>query len=92
MGVLRNPNNNVRREGGFMMDRKNLSRKEFLKMTAKGAVAAVAGGLLAEEVSAVESLMGPHMYDEPAIGQKGYEKRVARLFKASGLPEEATSI
>lgn len=75
-----------------MMDRENLSRKEFLKITAKGVVAAMAGGLLAEKALAVESIAESHMFDEPAIGQKGYEKRVARLFKASGLPEEATSI
>ena len=75
-----------------MLDKKNLSRKDFLKMTAKGAVAAMASGLFAEKVLAAESLMESHMPDEPAIGQEGYNKRVARLFKDSGLPEKATSI
>ena len=75
-----------------MMDKENLSRKDFLRLTAKGAVAVVAGGLLAEKALAAESMMESHIHDEPAIGQEGYSRRVARLFKASGLPEKATSI
>lgn len=75
-----------------MMDKRKLTRKEFLKLTAKGAVAAMAGGLLAEKALAAESLIKSHMHDEPAIGQEGYNERVARLFKDSGLPEKATSI
>jgi hypothetical protein len=95
MVVLRNPDkpdNNVWKEEGIMMDKENLSRKEFLKLTATGVVAVVAGGLLAEKALAAESLMESHVHDEPAIGQEGYSKRVARLFKDSGLPEKATSI
>lgn len=75
-----------------MMDKKKLSRKEFLRLTAMGAVTAVASGLVPEKILAMQSLMDQSMYGEPAIGQPGYEKRVAKLFKVSGLPEKATSI
>jgi len=37
-------------------------------------------------------MTGVTYYDEPAIGQPGYEKRVANLFKDKGLPQKASRI
>ena len=74
------------------MEKKELSRKDFLRLAAIGAVTAVGGGIIAEKAVAMESLIEGSFSEEPVIGQKGYERRVARLFKDNGLPERGTSI
>lgn len=74
------------------MNKNGLSRKEFLKLTVASALGVAAAELLPGKALAMESFMEGSFYDEPLIGQSGYEKRVARLFMARGLPNKATHI
>lgn len=74
------------------MDKVKWNRKDFLKLAAMTAATALASGLISKKARAMEPLVDVTYYDEPAIGQTGYEKRVAKLFKASGLPQKATRI
>ena len=74
------------------MKSNGLNRKDFLKGTVAGLAALWVGGLFSKKARAAESMTGVTYYDEPAIGQPGYEKRVANLFKDKGLPQKASRI
>ena len=74
------------------METKGVSRKDFLKGTVAGAAALLIGKLFGKKARAMEAMPGVTYYDEPAVGQPGYEKRVARLFASGDLPDKATRI
>ena len=75
------------------MDKKKLNRKDFLKLATMTAATALASGLISKKKAlAMEHVTDVTYYDGPSIGQPGYERRVAKLFKASGLPQKATRI
>ena len=73
------------------MKSKGLSRKDFLKGSVAGLSTLLLARVFAKKARAMEPLTNVTYYDEPAIGQPGYEKRVARLFKSAtggkGLPD-----
>ncbi len=75
-----------------MQTQRRINRKDFLKGSVAGVLALVVGRLFTKKAQAVESLTDVAYYDEPAVGQPGYEKRVAKLFKSGDLPEKATRI
>lgn len=69
--------------------REGLNRKDFLKGSVAGLATLLLARFLVKKARAMEPLTNVTYYDEPAIGQPGYEKRVASLFKGMGLPEKA---
>jgi hypothetical protein len=66
-----------------------INRKDFLKGSMAGLVTLLLAKVFTKKARAMEPFTNVTYYDEPAIGQPGYEKRVAKLFKGAGLPEKA---
>jgi hypothetical protein len=71
------------------MRKKGLNRKDFLKGSIAGLATLLLARVLKKKAHAMEPFTDVTYYDEPAIGQPGYAKRVAKLFKGTGLPEKA---
>jgi hypothetical protein len=73
------------------MQTKGLNRKDFLKGSMAGLATFLLAKAFTKKARAMEPFTDVTYYDEPAIGQPGYEKRVARLFKSAvggkGLPD-----
>lgn len=71
------------------MPTKGVNRKDFLKGTVAGVAALLLGRLFEKKARAMESMTDVTYYEGPAIGQPGYEKRVAKLFEGAGLPGQS---
>ncbi len=75
------------------VDRKeSINRKDFLKGSGAGLATLLLGRFFEKKAQAMEPFTDVTYYDEPAIGQPGYEKRVAKLFKGTGLPDRTTHL